>query len=171
MTRLYSPSVTGRLNRAKPDWTAEDLRILNELKDSKSAAAIGKLLTPPRSRSAVLTKADNLKICLSFQKGEHFTDEEQALIRNNAGTMRVAEMAKRIGRPEYAVRKHASYHGIKLRIPNDDAILMCQLRKTYGLSYKEIAKKFEISPGTVFYWCKKFEKDDSVINQTNEVTK
>lgn len=171
MTRLYTPSVTGRLNRAKPDWTAEDLRILNEFKDSKSAAAIGKLLTPPRSRSAVLTKADSLKICLSFQKCDHFTDEEQALIRNNAGTMCVAEMAKRIGRPEYAIRKHASYHGIKLRIPNDDAILMYQLRKNYGLSYKEIAKKFDISSGLVFYWCKKFEKDNSVINQTNEVTK
>ncbi|HFF8941855.1 helix-turn-helix domain-containing protein [Serratia marcescens] len=171
MTRLYSPSITGRLNRARPEWSAEDLRILNEFKDSKSAAAIGKLLTPPRSRNAVLIKADNLKICLTFQKGQHFTDEERTFIRDNSGTMCVAEIAKEIGRPEYAVRKHASYHGIKLRIPNDDAILMYQLRKTYSLSYKEIARKFEVSPGTVFYWCRKFENDESALNQTNEVKK
>ncbi|CAI2469328.1 Uncharacterised protein [Serratia ficaria] len=171
MTRLYSPSVTGRLNQAKPKWSQDDIELILKHKDTLTASAIGNLMTPPRSKAAVISKANKLRVNLTARCFEHFTGEESGFIRSNAGKIRVKEMAQALGKPEYAIRKHASYHGIKLRIPNEDAHLMHQLRKDYGLSYSEIAQKFEVPTGTVFYWCRKLQEDQSFINQTTEVTK
>ncbi|MDT3252774.1 hypothetical protein QZQ97_17800 [Serratia sp. root2] len=171
MTRLYSPSVTGRLNQAKPEWSQGDIALLMKHKDTLTAAAIGNLMTPPRSRSAVISKANKLHVNLTARSFTHFTTAESEFIENNAGKIRVKEMAEKLGKPECAIRKHANYKGIKLRIPNDDIYLVHQLRTNYGLSYSEIAKKFEVSTGTIFYWCRKLQEDQSITDQTNEVTK
>ena len=171
MTRLYSPSVTGRLNQAKPKWSKDDIALIMKHKDTLPAGDIGKLMTPPRTRDAVISKANKLRVNLTARYFDHFTAEESKFVENNAGKIRAKEMARKLGKTEQAIRNHARYKGIQLRIRNDDIYLVHQLRTVYGLSYSEIAKKFEVSTGTIFYWCRKVQEDPSLINQTNEVTK
>ena len=171
MTRLYSPSVTGKLNQAKPKWSQGDTELLLKHKDTLTASAIGNLMTPPRSKSAVISKAKKLHVNLTARSFEHFTAEEREFVENNAGKISAKEMARKLSKPEYSIRKHASYNGIKLRIPNEDIYLIHQLRTVYGLSYSKIAQKFEVSTGKIFYWCRKTQEDPSLINQTTEVTK
>ncbi len=171
MTRLYSPSVTGRLNQAKPKWSQDDIELILKHKDTLTASAIGSLMTPPRSRDAVISKANKLRVNLTARYFEHFTAEESAFIENNAGKIRAKVMARKLGKTEQAIRNHARYKGIQLRIHNDDIYLIHQLRTVYGLSYSEIAQKFEVSTGKIFYWCRKIQENPSLINQTTEVTK
>ncbi|EGJ2655407.1 AsnC family protein [Salmonella enterica] len=158
-------------------WTQEDDELLTAMHSSMTYEEMARQLG--RSTSATRHRAMRLRMAGKLPyKHHYFTPEQDKFIRDNHQTMTVRKMAEVLSKHPYTVMKRArkmaevlSKHpytvmkrarkmGItfakfgdlhhKTKHPDSDVELIRELHD-YGISFAEIARKFELYPGTVYY--------------------
>ncbi|OVZ94888.1 hypothetical protein CBW58_02105 [Yersinia frederiksenii] len=138
-------------------WTEQEDRVLLELWNSMSAAAIAEYL-PGRNEKAVYDRVQRMRktgIATPTIKQVHFTEEEDRFIRRNCATMTTKEIGRHLNRTPGVIMGRGHAIGVRFikygeashlaRISDHDVRLIRALRDEYNLGFSEIAKKFEIS--------------------------
>ncbi|ECA7066222.1 AsnC family protein [Salmonella enterica subsp. enterica serovar Grumpensis] len=140
-------------------WTQNDEETLISLHSLMTYAEIGNILgkseSKIRKKAAYLREAGKLPC-----KRKPFSPEQDKFIRKNCRIMTIKEVARTLKRPVSSIVNRARLLGIsyfkcgdlyyKTKYPDSDVYLIRELRDS-GLSFSEIAKKFEICPNSVQY--------------------
>ncbi|EKD5379875.1 AsnC family protein [Salmonella enterica subsp. enterica serovar Anatum] len=137
-------------------WTAADDELLVNLYPSMTIAEMA-------VRLGRTVKATSTRIDLLHQSGrlhykvQRFTPKQDAFIRNNCKTMTAKEMAVHLKKSPGCIKARARILGVSLhkcgdysrcvKHPDSDVVLIRGLRDE-GISFEEIAGKFDISVGT-----------------------
>ncbi|EBV5086636.1 AsnC family protein [Salmonella enterica subsp. enterica serovar Minnesota] len=140
-------------------WTQEDDELLTAMHSSMTYEEMARQLG--RSTSATRHRAMRLRMAGKLPyKHHYFTPEQDKFIRDNHQTMTVRKMAEVLSKHPYTVMKRARKMGItfakfgdlhhKTKHPDSDVELIRELHD-YGISFAEIARKFELYPGAVYY--------------------
>lgn len=139
-------------------WTPEENELLIALYPSMTYAEMAGRLG--RSTSATRTQAGRLRKAGKLPyKHHYFTPEQDKFIRDNRLTMTVRKVAEVLHKHPYAVAFRAKKMGVSYakfgdlhpgtKHPDSDVELIRALHDD-GLSFAEIARKFELHPGTVY---------------------
>ncbi|HBC1013186.1 TPA: helix-turn-helix domain-containing protein [Escherichia coli] len=139
-----------RLYNRRSEWSETETRALiclvsNKVSYKDIAVFLG------RSRSSVANKARSL----SLKNNSFYSPEEDRIIRLYAGKKSVSEIASILGRGYAGVKDYCFRRRILMRcysvyhhnskLSDDDICLIFSLREE-GLSIREIALKFDVSP-------------------------
>lgn len=139
-------------------WTQEEDEIIIRLAPTHSYRQISDLLPyrtykAVRHRAALLIEQGKLEV----RKCRRFNYREEQFIRRNARTMTADQIAEELGRSRGAILNWAWWRGVSLQKYGDnhpltkvcdaDVNLIHALRDE-GLTFREIAKKFELSRST-----------------------
>jgi DNA-binding NarL/FixJ family response regulator len=138
-------------------WTEQEDKLLLELWDSMSAAAIAERL-PGRNERAVWDRVQRMRkhgIASPSLKQFNFSRREDKFIRENCATMTAKEIARHLHRTPRSVMARGHKIGVRFmkygqynhlsKYSDEDVLLIRALRDEHGLSFREIAEKFEIS--------------------------
>ncbi|KNC95757.1 hypothetical protein [Trabulsiella odontotermitis] len=143
-------------------WTQAEDAVLIENYQSRSLADTAALL-PLRTISAVRNRAEQLrKRGLLDRKNKQVTPSELLFIKKNASRLTIEQTAKHLGRCTATITKTAYAHGISFLKLGDANPLTKHSDQTVKLvrdlhddeqgrklTFKEIAEKLEIPPGTI----------------------
>ncbi|EGQ4787402.1 AsnC family protein [Salmonella enterica subsp. enterica serovar Durban] len=139
-------------------WTPEENELLIALYPSMTYAEMAGRLG--RSTSATMTQAGKLRKAGKLPyKHHYFTPEQDKFIRDNCLTMTIRKVAEVLRKSPYAVVFRAKKMGVsyakfgdlnpRTKHPDSDVELIRALHDD-GISFAEIARKFELHPGTVY---------------------
>lgn len=139
-------------------WTPEEDAVLIELYPSMRsidiAVRVNRGVRSTQQRIFCLQQAG-----LMPRKNHPFTPEQDAFIRRNRHTLSALQIATHLGKNPHNIVIRARYLGVSLckygdfyhrtKYPDEDVSLIRQLRDEYGMTFREIGKKFEISPHVI----------------------
>lgn len=136
-------------------WTAKQEELLINLYPSMTsvqlASVLGYSVTAIKSRAALLRKAGRLSYKL-----RQITPEQRSFICDQHDKATQSEVAAILGLPVRVVVRECEKLNISYqkrgdrhhnaKYPDSDVALIRQLRDDYGLTFREIGEKFDISP-------------------------
>ncbi len=141
-------------------WTQNDEETLISLHSLMTYAEIGNILGKSESKNKKKKQHTYAKQENSPVNVNHSLLNKTSLSGKNCRIMTIKEVARALKRPVSSIVNRARLLGIsyfkcgdlyyKTKYPDSDVYLIRELRDS-GLSFSEIAKKFEICPNSVQY--------------------
>lgn len=154
MMILKTFGIPGKCPAHNRSWTEAEEQLLIEMYPVMTYAEIAKKIR--RGEDATRMRARRLRLegRLPY-KHNFFTPEQDAFIRENRHTLSVSEVAKRLGKTRGNIGNRLRILGVSYfkcgdlnsntRHSDEDVTLIRALRNE-GLTFKDIAEKFEVSP-------------------------
>ncbi|EEJ7177735.1 AsnC family protein [Salmonella enterica subsp. enterica] len=153
--RLKPMGTPGKCPAHLRPWTAEDDELLINLypsmKKEQVAIVLGRTASAVAHRASLLQDAGYLPY-----KKPRLTPEQRRFIRDNRHSMTIKAIAAYLGVGTATIKYTARAMGVSYRkygdmcsitkYPDSDVDLIRQLRDESGLSFSEIAEKFDMHP-------------------------